>query len=113
KKPVNFSELDVINEEDEQLGFADLLPSRNTAEMAGPEAEYLRSLLLEEVEEAIAELPSEQREVFIEHELEGRSFIEMAAAQGVSLNTLLARKRYAVLHLRKRLRDVYEELGRE
>jgi len=109
KRPVNFSELDVIREEDEQLDFADLLPARNTKGMAGPEAEYLRSVVLEEIEEAIAELPPEQREVFIAHELEGRSFAEMAAAQGLSVNTLLARKRYAVLQLRERLREVYEE----
>lgn len=112
KRPVNFSELDVMNDEDEWLDFADLLPAPGKGAMvnvAEPEAEYLRSVLLEEIEEAIAELPPEQREVFIAHELEGRSFAEMAAAQGISVNTLLARKRYAVLHLRERLREVYEE----
>lgn len=112
KRPVNFSELDVTNEGDEHLEFADLLPAPGKgalANVAGPEAEYLRSVLLQEIEEAIAELPAEQREVFIAHELEGHSFAEMAAAQGVSVNTLLARKRYAVLRLRERLRDIYEE----
>jgi len=84
----------------------DLLPSPE----AGPDAEYARHLLLEELESAIGELPPEQREVFIAHELEGRSFKEMAAGTGVSINTLLSRKRYAVLHLRKRLQGLYDEL---
>jgi RNA polymerase sigma factor (sigma-70 family) len=83
----------------EQLDVVDLLPSAG----AGPEAELARSLLLDDLEAALAELPDEQREVFIAHELEGRSFKEMSAATGVSINTLLSRKRYAVLHLRKRL----------
>ena len=84
----------------------DLLPSRD----AGPDAAYARHLLLEELESAISELPQEQRAVFIAHELEGRSFKDMAVETGVSINTLLSRKRYAVLHLRERLRHVHDEL---
>ena len=83
----------------------DLLPSPD----AGPEAAYARSVLLEELDAALDELPEEQREVFIAHELEGRSFKELAAEMGLSVNTLLSRKRYAVLHLRERLQDIYDE----
>lgn len=77
---------------------------------AGPEALYARSILLEALQAALDELPANQREVFIAHELEGRSFKEMAAQSGVAINTLLARKRYAVLHLRERLQGTYDEL---
>ena len=77
---------------------------------AGPEAAYARSILLEALQEALDELPQAQREVFVAHELEGRSFKELASESGVSMNTLLARKRYAVLHLRARLQAVYDEL---
>ena len=77
---------------------------------AGPEALYARSVLLEALQAALDELPANQREVFIAHELEGRSFKDMAAEIGVSINTLLARKRYAVLHLRARLQTTYDEL---
>jgi RNA polymerase sigma factor (sigma-70 family) len=90
----------------EPLELEDLLPSP----AAGPDDEYARTLLLEALEQAIAELPPEQRDVFIGHELEGRSFKEMAAATGVSINTLLSRKRYAVLRLRDRLRRTYDEM---
>jgi RNA polymerase sigma factor (sigma-70 family) len=90
----------------EPLLLEDLLPSPD----AGPEAEYARTVLLETLEQAIAELPAEQRNVFIAHELEGRSFKEMAAATGVSVNTLLSRKRYAVLRLRERLRSTYDDM---
>jgi RNA polymerase sigma factor (sigma-70 family) len=83
----------------------DLLPSPD----AGPEALYARGLLLDELELAVEELPEEQREVFVAHEWEGRSFKEMAAESGVSVNTLLSRKRYAVLHLRARLQRIYDE----
>ena len=88
------------------LELEDLLPSSD----AGPEAEYARGLLLEALEQAIADLPADQREVFIAHELEGRSFKEIAAATGVGINTLLSRKRYAVLRLRERLRRTYDDL---
>jgi RNA polymerase sigma factor (sigma-70 family) len=87
-------------------GVEDLLPSPD----AGPEAVYVRHLLLDELALALDELPDEQREVFIAHELEGRSFKELAAESGINVNTLLSRKRYAVLHLRERLRDIYDEL---
>ena len=83
-----------------------MLPSLET----GPEALYARSVLLEELESAVDELPKEQRDVFVGHELEGRSFKEMAIETGVSVNTLLSRKRYAVLHLRERLQSLYDEL---
>jgi RNA polymerase sigma factor (sigma-70 family) len=78
---------------------------------AGPEALYARALLLKALQDALDELPPNQREVFIAHELEGRAFKDMAAQSGVTLNTLLARKRYAVLHLRARLQAIYDELG--
>ncbi|HEX4963225.1 MAG TPA: RNA polymerase sigma factor [Thermoanaerobaculia bacterium] len=94
-----------VSVEDEAFGFEDLLPSPD----GGPEAELARGVLLEELEAALEELPDEQREVFIAHELEGRSFRELAAEKGLSINTLLSRKHYAVLHLRRRLRDVYHE----
>jgi RNA polymerase sigma factor (sigma-70 family) len=90
----------------ERLELEDLLPSPD----AGPEAVYARAVLLEELGRAIRELPADQREVFVGHELQGRSFKEMAAATGVSVNTLLSRKRYAVLRLRERLRQTYEEM---
>jgi RNA polymerase sigma factor (sigma-70 family) len=77
----------------------------------GPEAAYTRSLLMGAVQDALEELPAAQREVFIAHELERRSFKELAAESGVSVNTLLARKRYAVLHLRERLQTLYDELN--
>lgn len=88
----------------EWLEFEDLLPSPD----AGPDALHARNVLLDALELAIDELPEEQREVFVGHELEGRSFKEMAAETGVSVNTLLSRKRYAVLQLRERLQDIFE-----
>ena len=105
KKPESFSDTAVADQDDERLRFEDLLPSP----AAGPEALYARSVLLDELELAVDELPEEQREVFVAHELEGRSFKEMAAETGVSVNTLLSRKRYAVLHLRQRLQSIYDE----
>jgi len=77
---------------------------------AGPEAAYARSVLLAALQHALDELPENQRAIFIAHEIEGRNFKELASESGVSLNTLLARKRYAVLHLRARLQAVYDEL---
>ena len=108
KKPESFSDTAVADEDDELLQLEDLLPSPD----AGPEALYARSVLLAALELAVDELPEEQREVFVAHELEGRSFKEMAAETGVSVNTLLSRKRYAVLHLRERLRTVYHEFSK-
>jgi RNA polymerase sigma factor (sigma-70 family) len=87
------------------LDVEDLLPSPE----AGPEAQLSRSMLLNELQQALAELPAEQRDVFVAHELEGRSFKELSAESGVSVNTLLSRKRYAVLHLRKRLQIAHDE----
>jgi RNA polymerase sigma factor (sigma-70 family) len=105
KRPESFSETAVADEDDELLLLEDLLPSP----AAGPEALYARNVLLAELELALDELPEEQREVFVAHEIEGRSFKEMAAESGVSMNTLLSRKRYAVLHLRERLQNIYDE----
>lgn len=109
KKPESFGDLAVANENGELLRFEDLLPSRD----AGPEALYARGVLLDALELAIEELPDEQRAVFVAHELEGRSFKEIAAATGASVNTLLSRKHYAVLHLRERLQDIYDEITKE
>lgn len=95
-----------IDSEDEAPGLEDLLPSP----AAGPDALYARNVLLEELESAIDELPVEQRELFVAHEFEGRSFKELAQQMGVSVNTLLSRKHYAVLHLRERLQGIHDEL---
>lgn len=108
KKPEALADLTLPSDEGEMLSVEEFLPSAD----AGPEAAYMRSVLIEELEAALDELPDEQRRVFIAHEIEGRSFKDMAAESGVSLNTLLSRKRYAVLHLRQRLQSVYEEFLR-
>jgi len=105
KKPEALSDAALEGEDGELLRIEDLLPSPD----AGPEALYFRNVLLDELEFALGELPNEQREVFVAHELEGRSFKELSAASGVSVNTLLSRKRYAVLHLRERLQSIYDE----
>jgi len=105
KTPERFGDTAGAGEEDEPPSIEELLPSPD----AGPEALYARKLLLDELARAVGELPAEQREVFVGHELEGRSFKEMAARTGVSVNTLLSRKRYAVLRLRERLKDIYDE----
>jgi RNA polymerase sigma factor (sigma-70 family) len=105
KRPENFSDAEVADEEDELLHLEDLLPSPD----AGPDALFARNMLLDELELALAELPEEQREVFVAHELEGQSFKQIAAETGVSVNTLLSRKHYAVLHLRERLQTIYDE----
>src|SRR5205085_1074205 len=109
KKPESFSDARVEDEDGDVLRVEDLLPSPD----AGPEALYVRGVLLEELELALDELPDEQREVFIAHEIEGRSFKELSAASGVNINTLLARKRYAVLHLRGRLQTIYDEFTKK
>jgi RNA polymerase sigma factor (sigma-70 family) len=109
KKPETFGDAAVEGEDGELLRIEDLLPSPD----AGPEALYFRNVLLDELEFALDELPGEQREVFVAHELEGRSFKEMAAETGVSVNTLLSRKRYAVLHLRERLQSIHDELAKK
>ncbi|TDG03206.1 sigma-70 family RNA polymerase sigma factor [Paraburkholderia guartelaensis] len=97
--------------DDDEAGSEYRLDLALPAHDAGPEALYARALLLKALQDALDELPPNQREVFIAHELEGRSFKDMAAESGVTLNTLLARKRYAVLHLRARLQAMYDELG--
>jgi RNA polymerase sigma factor (sigma-70 family) len=106
KRPANFSDVAETSGEGEVLGLEDLLPSPE----AGPDAHHERNVLLERLERAVAALPEEQREVFVAHEIEGRSFKEMAAETGISINTLLARKHYAVLRLREQLRDAYDDL---
>ncbi len=105
KKPLLVSDLSEVKQEGEMPSLEELLPSPE----AGPDAAYARSLLLDELENALEELPDEQREVFVAHEFEGRSFKDLAAESGVSVNTLLSRKRYAALHLRERLREIYDE----
>jgi RNA polymerase sigma factor (sigma-70 family) len=106
RKAVSLNE--AIEVDEDGPAFEDLLPSPDD----GPDAIYARKLLFEAMEEALAELPKSQREVFVAHELLGRSFKELAAETGVSMNTLLSRKRYAVLHLRKRLQEMDERFGR-
>jgi len=101
----SFSNSVTANEDGELPRFEDLLPSPD----AGPEELYARNVLLDELELAMDELPEEQREVFIGHEIQGRSFKDMAAETGVSVNTLLSRKRYAVMHLRERLQSIYDD----
>ena len=105
-KTESFGDRLAVNEQDDELPFEDLLPSPE----AGPDAQYTRNVLLDELKFAIDELPKEQRDVFVAHELEGRTFEEIAGESGVSLNTLLSRKRYAVLRLRRRLQSIYDEL---
>lgn len=105
KRPERLADLPPSSDEDETLSIDEFLPSKD----AGPEAAYVRGVLLDELEDALDELPDEQREAFIANEIEGRSFKQLAAETGVSMNTLLSRKRYAVLHLRERLQAVYEE----
>jgi RNA polymerase sigma factor (sigma-70 family) len=105
KKPAALADQDVLTARGERLALADLLPSPET----GPDATYARGVLVEELEEAIAELPAAQREVFLAHEVEGLSFKEIAARTGVGINTLLSRKHTAVLQLRRRLQAVYDE----
>ncbi len=106
KKPESLQQVVAGRNGEDELTLEDLLPSAD----AGPEAAYARAVLLEEIEEALAELPSEQRDAFVAHEIDGQSFKEMAAETGLSVNTLLSRKRYAVLHLRARLKAIQNEL---
>ena len=103
------SESVASTEDGETLRWEEVLPSPES----GPEAAYARRVLLEELDEALDELPAAQREVFIAHELLGYSFKEIAAQTGVSLNTLLSRKHYAILHLRERLKAIYDEFTEE
>jgi RNA polymerase sigma factor (sigma-70 family) len=105
KKPEPLADQAQTTAEGKLLSLADLLPSPE----AGPEAAYARSVLVEELEDALAELPDGHREVFLAHEVEGLSFKEIAARTGVGVNTLLSRKHAAVLQLRRRLQAAYEE----
>jgi RNA polymerase sigma factor (sigma-70 family) len=109
RRPETFTDAAVEDEDGELLQIEDLLPSPD----AGPDALYVRNLLLDELELALDELPDEQREVFVAHELDGRSFKELSAETGVNVNTLLSRKRYAVLHLRERLQSIHDEFTRK
>src|SRR5579859_232502 len=103
------SEPVAVSEHGEELFWEDLLAAPGLS----PEAAYAHGVLLEELEEALEELPEEQREVFVAHELEGRSFKQISAESGVGVNTLLARKRYAVRHLRRRLQAIHDEFTKE
>lgn len=97
-----------MSDDGEVLRLEELLPSSH----AGPDAAYARGVLLEELDDALEELPAEQREVFIAHELMGYSFKEISERTGISVNTLLSRKHYAIVHLRDRLRSIYEQFMR-
>lgn len=108
KKPEALQDQPMSSMDGEQFTLEDLLPSSD----AGPDAAYARTVLLDELDNALDELPEEQREVFIAHELEGRSFKELAAESGLTVNTLLSRKHYAVIHLRRRLQAIYDEFNR-
>jgi len=109
KKPELLGDSIAVAEDGEELTLEDLLPSAD----AGPEAEFARGVLLEALEEALDELPAAQREVFVAHEVMGRSFAEISEESGVSVNTLLSRKRYAVLFLRGRLQVIYNDFVKE
>ncbi len=110
KRPAVLGNDSILAAEDgEARQWEDLLPSQD----AGPEAAYARGVLLEELDAALEDLPEEQRDVFVAHEIEGRSFKELSEATGVGLSTLLSRKRYAVLQLRHRLEAIHKEFGRD
>jgi len=109
KKPGSLSAPVAITDDGEELLLQDLLPSQD----AGPDAAYARGVLLEELDDALDELPEAQREVFLAHEVEGTSFKELAEETGVSVNTLLARKHRAVVHLRRRLQAIHDEFTKE
>jgi RNA polymerase sigma factor (sigma-70 family) len=96
-------------EDGSTLRLENLLPSSN----AGPDSEYARGLLIEELEQALTELTPNQRAVFLAHEFEGRSFRELSAETGLSVNALLSRKHEAVKRLRRRLQTIYDELRDE
>ena len=108
KKPEALADHSMLTAEGDLLTLEDMLPSPD----AGPDAAYARTVLVEELEEALAELPEAQRAVFIAHEIEGRSFKELAEESGVNMNTLLSRKRAAVLQLREQRQDIYDEMNR-
>ncbi len=107
KKPESLADQVIASNAGEPLALEDLLPSPD----AGPDAMYARGILIEELANSLETLPAEQREVFVAHEIEGLSFQQISALTGVSVNTLISRKRYAVLQLRRRLQFIYEEFG--
>jgi len=109
KKPEALADYHAVTPEGETLLLEDLLPSKE----AGPEDVYMQAMLLEELEDALDELSAEQRDVFLAHEIEGLSFKELAARTGLPLNTLLSRKHYALLHLRRRLQAIYKEFNND
>jgi RNA polymerase sigma factor (sigma-70 family) len=109
KKPEALADQVIASNAGEVLTLEDLLPSPE----AGPEAIYARGILVEELADALEALPAEQREAFLAHEIEGLSFREISELTGASVNTLISRKRYAVLQLRRRLQAIYEEFGEE
>lgn len=108
KSPVALADIAPVNEDGEREELEDLLPSPE----GGPDDLFLQQALLDELQLALSELADEQRAVFVAHEIEGRSFKELADESGVSINTLLSRKRYAVLRLRERLRGIHDELAK-
>lgn len=108
KEPERFGDAHIVTEDGELFRMEDLLPSADS----DPESAYVQQMLLRELERALGELPEEQRRVFVGHEIEGLSFKQMAAETGANVNTLLSRKRYAVLHLRQRLQRTFDELTR-
>ena len=105
QRPASFSDVFAADEDVDLRPLKDLIPSPD----AGPEALYLRRMMLEALEGAVRQLPEEQRVVFVAHEIDGRSFKEIAEETGGGVNTLLSRKRYAIRHLRARLKTIYEE----
>src|SRR5262245_32697051 len=107
KKAVSLNQTIRTGDDDSSLRLESLLPSAD----AGPDAGYARRLLITELEDALAELTPNQRAVFLAHEFEGRSFRELAAETGLSVNTLLSRKHQAVKRLRQRLQGIYDEVG--
>ena len=108
RRPESTPRVPPATDQGDLVRWEDLLPSPD----AGPEAAYARHVLIQELDAALDELPAEQREIFLAHEVEGRSFKELAAATGISLNTLLSRKHAAVVYLRRRLHAIYDEFAR-
>ncbi len=107
KEPERFGDATIVTSSGGRVRIEELLQS----EAPDPEAEYAHRRLVEDLQQALSELPEEQRAVFVAHEIQGRSFKQMAAETGTNVNTLLARKRYAVLHLRERLQRTFDEFG--
>ena len=109
KKKVEALADHAVTTDEDSHALEDLLPALDS----GPEGAYTRALLIDELEDALESMPVEQREVFLAHEVEGLSFKEISARTGVRINTLIARKHYAVLQLRERLQAIYDDIQRE